>query len=253
MAGKKRSSTDFPNITRSEFAKILEKARRTRYVRCPYLSIRDASLIAFEFLFKTRVSESVGRVFPEYREDRLMSKFLDKYEGIRLNDFEISTVKGREVLRCRFRVLKRGCRRKICENCGQRNSLKANFCRKCGNSLAEVKFDSRLKKHYVWDSIRLKDPFAYYIIEWLDFLRQRMKDPNPQVWAITRQRAWQICRKLGIMNHTQRHWRATQLADTMDPFTLKESLHRATMPFEYVHRAESRKLDREEEADMIWA
>jgi hypothetical protein len=55
------------------------------------------------------------------------------------------------------------------------------------------------------------------------------------------------------MNHTQRHWRATQLADTIDPFTLKEALHRATMPFEYVHRAESRRLEREEEADKIWA
>jgi len=58
-------------------------------------------------------------------------------------------------------------------------------------------------------------------------------------------------KNLGIMNHTQRHWRATQLADAMDPFTLKEVLHRATMPFEYVHRAESRRLEREEEADKI--
>lgn len=56
MAGKKRSSFDFPNITRSEFAKILEKARKARYVKCPYLTMRDASLIAFEFLFKIRVS-----------------------------------------------------------------------------------------------------------------------------------------------------------------------------------------------------
>jgi len=55
------------------------------------------------------------------------------------------------------------------------------------------------------------------------------------------------------MNHTQRHWRATQLADAVDPFTLKEALHRTTMPFEYVHRAESRRLEREEEADKIWA
>lgn len=50
-----------------------------------------------------------------------------------------------------------------------------------------------------------------------------------------------------------RHWRATQLADDMDPFTLKKALHRATRPFEYVHRAESRRLEREEEADRIWA
>ena len=53
------------------------------------------------------------------------------------------------------------------------------------------------------------------------------------------------------MNHTQRHWRATQLADAMDPFTLKEALHRATMPFEYVHRAESQRLEHEEETDEI--
>ena len=50
------------------------------------------------------------------------------------------------------------------------------------------------------------------------------------------------------MNHTQRHWRATQLADAMDPFTLKEALHRAIMAFEYVRRAESRRVEREEEA-----
>jgi len=59
MAGIKRSATDFPNITRSQFAKILDIARKTRYVRCPYLAMRDASLLAFEFLFKTRVSEGV--------------------------------------------------------------------------------------------------------------------------------------------------------------------------------------------------
>jgi hypothetical protein len=28
-------------------------------------------------------------------------------------------------------------------------------------------------------------------------------------------------RKLGIMNHTQRHFRASQLADVLDPFELK--------------------------------
>jgi len=240
MAGKKRSATDFPNITRSEFVKILEKARNTKYVRCSHLAMRDASLLAFEFLFKTRVSEIVGRVFPEGREDQKKSMFLDRYEGVRLNDFGISTVKGREVLRSRFRVLKRGCRKRICYNCSARNGLRANFCRKCGHNLEKVKFDSRLKELYVWDSVRLDDPFINYIIEWLDFLRNNSKDPNPRVWSITRQRAWQIYRNLGIMNHTQRHWRATQLADAMDPFTLKEALHRATMPFEYVHRAESR-------------
>lgn len=50
-----------------------------------------------------------------------------------------------------------------------------------------MKFDSRLKEYYVWDSVRLDDPFTYYIVEWLDFLRQNSKDPNPRVWAVTRQ------------------------------------------------------------------
>ena len=53
------------------------------------------------------------------------------------------------------------------------------------------------------------------------------------------------------MNHTQGHWHATQLADSMDPFTLKEVSHSVTMPFEYVHRAESQRLEREKEADRI--
>lgn len=49
---------------------------------------------------------------------------------------------------------------------------------------------------------------------------------NSRLGAITRKRAWQICRNPGIMNHTQRYWRATQLADAMDTCTLKETLHR---------------------------
>lgn len=51
----------------------------------------------------------------------------------------------------------------------------------------------------------------------------------------------------------QRHQRATQLADAIDLFTFQEALHRAIMPFEYVHRAESQRLEREEEADKICA
>jgi NAD-dependent SIR2 family protein deacetylase len=70
-----------------------------------------------------------------------------------------------------------------CHMCG------APLCKECGSTLAKVKFDLRLKEHYVWDSVRLDDLFTYYIIEWLDFLRRDSKDPNPRVWAITRQRA----------------------------------------------------------------
>jgi hypothetical protein len=48
----------------------------------PYCSMCAASLIAFEFLFKTRVDESVGRIFPGDQKHRQRSEFLDKYEGV---------------------------------------------------------------------------------------------------------------------------------------------------------------------------
>jgi len=43
-----------------------------------------------------------------------------------------------------------------------------------------------------------------------------------------------------------------KIADAMDLLTLKEDLRQATMPFEYIHRAESCRLEGEEEANKIW-
>lgn len=84
---------------------MLEKAKNTAYPFAPELSIRDASLLAFEFLFKARVSEGLGRIYPEDKRIRERSIEIDKHEGVKESDFQIATVKGREVLRCRFRVL----------------------------------------------------------------------------------------------------------------------------------------------------
>jgi hypothetical protein len=216
--------------------------------------MRDASLLAFEFLFKARVSEAVGRVYPESsrRELRLEDVvFRDIYEGVKVSDFQIVKVKGREVLRVRFRVLKRGRRKKVCPACEKRNAQDSNFCRFCGASLEKAKFDCKLREVWEYDSVRLDDPFVKYILEWLNYLKEQ--NYNGKVWNITRQRAHQIMKALGIMNHTQRHWRTTQLADVMNPFELKEALHRATIPFEYVHSTESKVLERTEQADEIWA
>jgi ribosomal protein L40E len=250
---KRRDQKSFPPITRSEFAKYLEKARAMKYVRMPELAMRDASLLAFEFLYKTRVSEGVGRVYPESnRKDLALETvdFRDVYEGVKVSDFKLAEVKGIQVLRVRFRVLKRGRRKKICSSCQKRNALDSSFCRFCGSQLAHAKFDCKLREVWVYDSVRLVDPFAVYIHEWLAYLGEQKYEGK--VWAISRQRAWQIMKALGIMNHTQRHWRATQLRDTHDAFELKEALHRATIPFEYVHHTESRALEKTEEADKIW-
>jgi ribosomal protein L40E len=250
---KRREQKSFPPITRSEFAKFLEAARATHYVREPELAMRDASLLAFEFLYKTRVSEGVGRVYPESnRKDLALETvdFRDVYEGVKVSDFKLAEVKGIQVLRVRFRVLKRGRRKKICSSCEKRNAQDSSFCRFCGSKLDHAKFDCKLREIWTYDSVRLDDPFAAYIQEWLKHLEALKYEGK--VWNIGRQRAWQIMKALGIMNHTQRHWRATQLRDTHDAFELKEALHRATIPFEYVHHTESRALEKTEEADKIW-
>jgi hypothetical protein len=43
------------------------------------------------------------------------------------------------------------------------------------------------------------------------------------------------------------------LAVVLDPFELKEGLRREAIPTEYVHRAEGRRLAKEEEGDGICA
>jgi len=298
LVGKKRrSQQSFPPITRSEFAKYLERARATQYVRQPELAMRDASLLAFEFLYKTRVSEGVGRIYPESNRKDLMLEtvdFKDVYEGVKISDFQIAKVKDTDVLRLRFRVLKRGRRKRICLQCQKRNAQDSSFCRFCGATLDRSKFDCKLREVWAFDSVRLDDPFVTYVLEWIEYLAQpyfrcskcnekvritpsesqvftcekcgtqttlskkevrrrlNVARPDSKVWNIGRQRAWQIMNALGIMNHTQRHWRATQLRDTHDPFELKEALHRATIPFEYVHHTESRALEKTEEADKMW-
>lgn len=251
MVGRRRLVNEFPTPTLTEFETYLQKARNTIYVRQPELAMRDASLLAFEFLFRVRVSEAVGRVYPQSKKLRDAAVHIDKYEGVQLEDFQIGKVKGKKVLRVKFRVLKRGRKRKLCDECNVANANRAKFCAFCGKELREAIVDYRLKEFWEWDSVRLDHPFVHYIMEWLNYLNA--KGYHGKVWNISRQRAWQIMRELGIMNHTQRHWRATQLADTMDAFELKEALHRATVPWEYVHRGESKRLQKEKKADKIWA
>jgi hypothetical protein len=52
----------------------------------------------------------------------------------------------------------------------------------------------------MWDSVRLDDPFVIYILEWVNYLKEY--GYKGRVREISRQRAWQIMRKLGVMNHT---------------------------------------------------
>jgi len=248
---RRRNQRSFPPITRGEFAKYLQKARVTRYVRQPELASRDASLLAFEFLFVCRVSEAVGRVYPRDPQERASANYVDDYQGVTIKDFKVHTVRGNKVLQVKLRILKRGRKRKLCPNCEK--SVSGNFCKACGATLKDARIDYRIPEVYEYSSVSVDHPFAKYILNWLNFLLTNGATDNTRVFAITPVRAWQIMKNLGIMNHTQRHWRATQLSDTMDAFDLKDAMHRATLPLEYVHRSETRKLARTKKADKIWA
>lgn len=252
MRGKRRAIDTFPTPTITEFEeKYVKKALRRKYSRQPELAIRDAALLVFEFLYRCRVSEIVGQTYPRNKEDQAKANVVDVYEGITIRDVQVTKVKTRKVLRVKFRILKRGRRKLSCTNCGKATT--GEFCRYCGSKLDPSKIDYNRPKIWEYSSVRLDHPLMKYILRWIQYLLDNGAVKSTKLFDIERHQAWQIMKDLGIMNHTQRHWRATQLADTMDPFELKEALHRATIPFEYVHRSESRRLDKEKKADKVWA
>jgi len=246
MPGQRRDTELFGIITRTEFATILEKARKglgsgseLGYVREPENAIRDAGLLAWEYLSGKRVSEFVGRKFYD-----------DLYIGLTMDKWKLNKVAGVDVLQFYVRILKRGKRKKVCSSCQVLNPAGNKFCKACGANLMQASYDSHLMEVWKWKNIRLDDPFTTYILEWLNLLKG--KNYQGRIFAISRQHAWRIMKNLGIMNHINRHWRATHQSTTMNAFELKEFLDRATVPTEYVHSNPKKQLSETEEADKIW-
>jgi hypothetical protein len=246
MPGRRRDVALWGIIRRSDFAEILKKARaglgsgsEQGYVREPENAIRDAALLAWEYLSGKRVSEFVGRVYYE-----------DTYLGLLMDRWKITKVGETDVLQFHVRILKRYRRKKLCPRCQEKNPSGHKFCKSCGASLENATWDSHLKEVWKWKDIALSDPFTTYILEWLNHLKA--KGYQGRIFAISRQHAWRIMNHLGIMNHINRHWRATHDASTKNIFELQEALDRATPPVEYVHGEPTMQLEKTRQAEENW-
>lgn len=247
MAVHRRSADFFGIISRTDFEEILIEARKGKgsgnengYIREPQNAIRDSALLAFEYITGKRISELVGR---EY--------FSDIYLGLTIDRIRLTTIGETQVLQYQVRVLKRGRRKKECLRCKISNSSTTKFCRRCGASLENAELVKPQKEIWKWKSINLDDPFSKYVIEWIRYLKDT--EYEGRIFNITRQRAWQIMKNLGINNHVNRHWRTTHLSSTMDGFELKEYLDRATVPVEYVHAEPTKQIEKTKEANKIWS
>lgn len=179
--------------------------------------LRNKALIALLYLSGRRISEFVGRVY-KYGDGRV-----DVWEGVTVEDFRKGSLEGKEILRVRFRVLKRG----------------------------KAKTELRVVMAFV--DIRLADSFCGYLLDWLQYLGPNHKG---KVFNISRSRAWQIINGLdpNVWNHWFRHQRLTHLSDTMDPWELKEfaKFARLDTALKYVHKSPTKILSKTEEADELW-
>lgn len=247
LTGKRRNADDFGVINRTDFEKILINARHGKgsgnengYVREPQNAIRDTALLAFEYITGKRISELTGRKY-----------FKDLYLGLTFPDnVRLTTIGEFQVLQYKVRILKRGRRKKKCLRCEQKNASTSAFCRGCGASLANSELIKPTKEVWKWKNISLDDPFSKYVLEWIHYLQKT--NYEGRLFPLTRVRAWQIMKNLGINNHVNRHWRSTHLSTTMDAFELKEYLDRATIPSEYVHSEPTKQLKKTKEANKIW-
>jgi len=90
-------------------------------------------------------------------------------------DVTNETVNMEPVYSFRFTLEKKIRHFKLCQNCltkgkPTRNSSTANFCKKCGVSIELNPILSTHKQAYSLKNIKLSDPLAHYITEYLEFL-----------------------------------------------------------------------------------
>jgi len=248
---KRRSTKDLPPVSRQYILNLIKKVDSLHYD--DFWKKWVKALIALLYLSGRRISEIVGRKYPERGPP------IDVYEGVKMEDFEIVSVAGRRVLRMHCRILKKGRLKIVCPRCGMLNAKENRFCSKCGLELAPLNLQEIEKGgiRQVWADIhmRLDDPLIDYVLDWLKYLKSI--GHKGRVFPITtRQRAWQIMKEIdpNIWNHWFRHQRFTHISEVMDPYELKEFAHWETIEpaVAYVHRSPRRILEKIERADKIW-
>lgn len=248
---KRRSTEGLPPVNRQYIIGLIEKVDRLHYDDVWKRWVK--ALIALLYLSGRRISEILGRKYPERGPP------VDIYEGVKMKSFSVVNVAGRKVLKMHCRILKKGRLKIVCPQCRKLNSKDARFCSDCGLELAPLNIEELEKGgiRQVWADIpmRLKDPLMKYVLDWLTFLQRN--NHVGRVFPITsRQRAWQIMIEIdpNIWNHWLRHQRFTHVSETMDPYELKEFAKWETIEpaVDYVHRSVKRILEKTEKADKIW-
>lgn len=111
------------------------------------IRMRDKSLIAQSWIFFKRANENL--------RTRLRDVYYDERE-----------------LMITFRISKKKKRYKVCTVCGDKNALKANFCKKCGGSLETVEPSEKGKALVVTKRKSMEYPFCKYVVEWVGELRR---------------------------------------------------------------------------------
>lgn len=223
--GSKRRKTKGLNIVdRNYIHSLIGKADETQYsLGYEYLKLRDKALIALLYLSGRRISELVGRTY-EYTRGSHAGE-VDVYKGVTLSQVWTGFVKGMKVLKMKCRILKKGSWKK---------------------GLKEV--PATINIHY-------NDPLTQHVVAWLEYLRNHgYKDSDP-IFKIKRARAYQIITALDpdVWPHWLRHQRFSHVAETMDPYDLKEyAIWESIEPAaDYVHRSPGRLLDKVKQADKL--
>lgn len=209
---------------RSYIHRLIEKVDATKYSEgYEYLKLRDKALITLLYLSGRRISELVGRVY-EYTRGPKTSE-VDVYSGVLLGQIWVGYVKNIKVLKMKCRILKKGSWKK---------------------GLKEV--SATINIHY-------DDPLTQHVVAWLEYLRNHGYKDSDTVFKIKRARAYQIITALDpdVWPHWLRHQRFSHVAETMDPYDLKEyAVWESIEPAaDYVHRSPGRLLDKVRQADRL--
>ena len=151
--------------------------------------MRNQALIVLLYYSARRISELVGRTL------KLEDGSSDVWEGVKVKDFRYDTMKKRDVLIMKVRILKKGRAKK--------DSIRKVF--------REIALDIN------WPRMQL-------LISWLE--HQRGYGPETKMFALNRSRAYQILRALdkGVFNHWFRHQRFSHLGEYLTPYQLNERL-----------------------------
>ncbi|NIO37995.1 hypothetical protein GTO27_09875 [Candidatus Bathyarchaeota archaeon] len=219
---KRRSMEGMAPVSRDFIRLLVDKVDTVKYGHSVIGGLspaeqqqRNKALISLLYLSARRISEIVGRTYKGFI-----------YEGVKLKDFRLDTLEGREVLIMNCLILKKW-RRKADEPKIMRRDV----------------------------IIDMEDsPFIEHIQAWREHQQESRKE---KFMSITRSRAYQILQQIDqriVGPHWFRHMRLSHLAETLNPFQLNERIgfwERIDPAVAYVHGRVSDYLEACENARGI--